>query len=231
MTDHRRGRSRRRARRPQRGDRIFAGPRPRRRRHRSWWRSRRSSSSSPSRACPALSSPPSNLRAARQTSSAYVGPLVFGTILAAAHRADRSRCRSRSGSRCSSRTTRRAGSPCRSPTSSTCSPPCRRVVFGLWGGRYLAPYLRARPRSGSTTTSASSRSSRARPRSPAGRSLTAGVVLAIMILPIITAISPRGLPPDAAAARGGRARARRHPLGDDPDTPSSPTPAPAWSPR
>ena len=52
-----------------------------------------------------------------------------------------------------------------------------------------------------------------------------------MILPIITAISREVFAADAAPARGGRARARRDPLGDDPATRSSPTPAPAWSPR
>jgi phosphate transport system permease protein len=61
------------------------------------------------------------------------------------------------------------------------------VVFGLWGGRYLAAYLQPAhswlhahlgfiPIFG--------------PPSPNGRSLfTAGIVLAIMIMPIITAIS------------------------------------------
>ena len=63
------------------------------------------------------------------------------------------------------------------------------VVFGLWGGRYLAGYLQPAhvwlhdhlgflPFFGPG------------PPSPNGRSLfTAGIVLAIMILPIITAIS------------------------------------------
>ncbi len=62
------------------------------------------------------------------------------------------------------------------------------VVFGLWGGRYLAQFLKPThvwlsehlgflPFFGS-------------PPSPNGRSLfTAGIVLAIMILPIVTAIS------------------------------------------
>ena len=56
----------------------------------------------------------------------YVGPLVFGTLWAAALALHHGRSRSRSASRSSSRTTRPAASPRCSATSSTCSPPCRR---------------------------------------------------------------------------------------------------------
>ncbi len=90
------------------------------------------------------------------------------------------------------------------------------VVFGLWGGRYLAAYLQPLhvwlhehlgflPFFGPG------------PPSPNGRSLfTAGIVLAIMILPIITAISREVFAADPAAPRGGGARARRDALGDGP---------------
>ena len=42
---------------------------------------------------------------------------------------------------------------------------------------------------------------------------------------------PGDLRADPAAQRGGRAGPGRHQVGDDPATRSSPTPAPAWSPR
>ena len=90
------------------------------------------------------------------------------------------------------------------------------VVYGLWGGRYLAGYLQpfqvwlhdalrlpAVLRPG--------------PPTPNGRSLfTAGIVLAIMILPIITAISREIFVQTPAPARGGGAGPRCDPLGDDP---------------
>ena len=63
------------------------------------------------------------------------------------------------------------------------------VVFGLWGGRYLAGL----PAAGSRVAGRPPRLPAVLPAvrpSPNGRSLfTAGIVLAIMILPIITAIS------------------------------------------
>ena len=133
------------------------------------------------------------------------------------HRAGRRGAARLRASRWSSATTRRksARRP-RSPTSSTCSPPCRRVVFGLWGISVLAPqlvpvyvWLDEQPR-------LAARSSRARPSGTGRTILTAGLVLAIMILPIITAISREVFAADPAPARGGRARPRRHPLGDDP---------------
>ena len=54
---------------------------------------------------------PDDLAGGARRFVAYVGPLVFGTLLAAVHRAARRARRSPSASRCSSRTTRRAGSP------------------------------------------------------------------------------------------------------------------------
>ena len=62
------------------------------------------------------------------------------------------------------------------------------VVFGLWGGRYLAQYLQ--PAHVWMADHLAFLPFFQPPPSPNGRSLlTSGVVLAIMILPIITAIS------------------------------------------
>jgi phosphate transport system permease protein len=62
------------------------------------------------------------------------------------------------------------------------------VVFGLWGGRYLAAYLQ--PAHVWMADHLAFLPFFQPPPSPNGRSLlTSGVVLAIMILPIITAIS------------------------------------------
>ena len=52
-----------------------------------------------------------------------------------------SRCRSRSGSRCSSRTTRRVGVAAVLAYVIDLLAAVPSVVFGLWGGRYLAAYL------------------------------------------------------------------------------------------
>ena len=191
------------------------GPRPRRRAGHPGRRWRPWPSSSPSRASPASTSRPTNY-APLDSFLAYVGRLLFGTHLRRAASRWSSRCRSRSGIALfiSHYAPRGAGRPGRLRHR----PAGRRAL-----GR-LRPLGRADPgaaaghrsTSGSTTTSASSRSSRARPRSPARPSLTAGVVLAIMILPIITAICREIFAADAPAPRGGRARAGRHPVGDDP---------------
>ena len=62
------------------------------------------------------------------------------------------------------------------------------VVFGLWGGRYLAHFLQ--PAHVWLSEHAGWIPIFGSPPSPNGRSLfTAGIVLAIMILPIVTAIS------------------------------------------
>ncbi len=62
------------------------------------------------------------------------------------------------------------------------------VVFGLWGGRYLAHFLQ--PAHVWLSDHAGFLPIFGEPPSPNGRSLlTAGIVLAIMILPIVTAIS------------------------------------------
>ena len=90
------------------------------------------------------------------------------------------------------------------------------VVYGLWGIGVLAPALQ--PVFAWLAENLGFIPLFAGPASGTGRTiLTVAVVLAVMILPIVTALSPRGVPADSAAARGGRAGPRRHPLGDDPD--------------
>ena len=91
------------------------------------------------------------------------------------------------------------------------------VVFGLWGIGVLAPGRAARLRLARRATSAGSRSSPAPSRPPAARSSPSAIVLAVMILPIITAICREIFLQTPGPARGGRARPRRDPLGDDPD--------------
>ncbi len=92
------------------------------------------------------------------------------------------------------------------------------VVYGLWGITVLAPIMARsvfpwlRDNLGFLPFFSSDH-----PIAQSGRStLTVGVVLAVMILPIITAISREVFIADAAPARGGVAGARRHALGDDP---------------
>ena len=103
-----------------------------------------------------------------------------------------SRCwsppRSRSASRCSSPTTRRAGSPSRSATSSTCSPRCPASSTGSGASAVLGPASVGR--STWLNDNLGCLPFFAGPVSATGRTmLTAGLVLAVMILPIITAIS------------------------------------------
>ena len=102
-----------------------------------------------------------------------------------------------------------------SATSSTCSPPCP-PSSSASGASACSPRRSSRSTPGSSTTSAGSRSSPA-PVSGTGRTiLTAAIVLAVMVAADHHRDLPRGLPADAGAPRGGRARPRRHPLGDDP---------------
>ena len=90
------------------------------------------------------------------------------------------------------------------------------VVYGLWGIVVLAPRSVAGLRLARRTTSAVLPFFDG-PASATGRTiLTAGIVLAIMILPIITAIT-REVFLQTPRCTGGRARPRRDPLGDDPD--------------
>ena len=130
---------------------------------------------------------------------------------------------------------RGAGRRSASPSSLTHYAP-RRLAQGL---RLRRRPARGRPRrscSGCGASSSSPRSSRRRdvpqrhtcwfiPLFAAAtfavgrrqRSSPSAIVLAVMILPIITAISREVFRQTPAAAHGGRAGPRRHPLGDDPD--------------
>ncbi len=63
------------------------------------------------------------------------------------------------------------------------------IVYGLWGAAVLGPATVDRQPSGSRTTSAGSRSSRA-PHPPTGRTmLVAALVLAVMVMPIVSAVA------------------------------------------
>ena len=126
-----------------------------------------------------------------------------------------SRPRWPSASRCSSRTTRRGGSRRALGYLVDLLAAVPSVVYGLWGIVFLAPHmvpvyqwldevLRLHPVLRWTDLRDRPHDAHRRPRprghDPADHDRG----------------QPRGLPPDAAAARGGGARAGRHPLGDDP---------------
>ena len=119
---------------------------------------------------------------------AYIGPLVFGTLLAAVIALVIATPLA-VGGRAVHHALRAAPARRRaSATWSTCSPRCPSIVYGLWG----VAVARARRSAVSTwlnSTSAGSRSSPARSRPPAARCSSAGIMLAVMILPIITAVS------------------------------------------
>ena len=153
---------------------------------RSCSRSRPCSSSSPSRAGTASTLPRETYRPATDFLG-YIGPLVLSTILVAmvalivavpfaiaialfiSHYAPR-----------------RIAAPVAYVVDLLAAVPS--VVFGLWGGRYLASFLQ--PAHVWLSENMGFIPFFAGPPSPNGRSLfTSGIVLAIMILPIITAIS------------------------------------------
>ena len=122
-----------------------------------------------------------------------IAALLFGTLMRRSSHADRGAGRARR-SRCSSRTTRRAGSAalgfivdllaavpswssaCGASSSST------RTSTGLT--QWLRP---------ASAGSRSSTTDRTSSRQPVDRCI-AGLVLAIMILPIVSSLSPRGVP-------------------------------------
>jgi phosphate transport system permease protein len=144
---------------------------------------------------PAFVVDPSEIKGSPDSFWTYVGPLVFGTVWPPRSPWS-SRCRSRSASRSSSPTTPRAVWRRGSATSSTCWPRCRRRLRSLgWRGAraghptvygwlaenaswipLFAPES-AEPGSGISTVSGTGRTI-----------LTVGIVLAVMILPIITAL-------------------------------------------
>ncbi|GAA3366745.1 hypothetical protein [Saccharopolyspora gregorii] len=88
------------------------------------------------------------------------------------------------------------------------------VIYGLWGVLVLGPVLKP-VALWLNQNSAGSRSSRTatRPPTAAMNIFTAGIVLAVMILPTITGVTPRGVPADAEGAHRRCPGARRHPLG------------------
>ncbi len=92
------------------------------------------------------------------------------------------------------------------------------IVFGLWGIFVLAPWLEPVARFlndnlGWFFLFADGNVSLA----GGGTIFTAGIVLAVMILPIITVGDPRGLQPHAQGSRRGRAGVGRHQVGSGPD--------------
>ena len=178
-----------RARAPRRrGDRVFAGIARARRHHHHAGPGRRSSSSWPSRAGPASRSADATYAPAT-TFVGYIWPLIFGTHAGRRRGAGhRGAVRDRR-SRCSSPTTHRGGiaAPVAYVIDLLAAVPS--VVFGLWGGRYLARLPAAGPRLAARPPRLPPVLRPARRRRPVARCSPPAIVLAIMILPIITAIS------------------------------------------
>ena len=142
--------------------------------------------------------------------------LLWATVLVVAHRAaDR---RAGGVGVALFLTALRARAGCAGPpaTWSTCWPPCRRSstacgacsIFRAVHQAGRRTFLQRQPRLDPAL--------RRRPASRGGTIFFAGIVLAIMILPIITALSREVFAQTPADAQGGRAGPRRHPLGDDP---------------
>ena len=92
------------------------------------------------------------------------------------------------------------------------------VVYGLWGVLVLGPKHPAHLPVDIDSVAASIPVLGAIfGRDGSGQSfMTAGIILAIMITPIITSVSPRGVRHRAPRRQGRGARPRRHPVGDDP---------------
>ena len=127
-------------------------------------------------------------------------PSLISTIAHAA-----SRCRSRSAWRCSSPSTRRGGWPARSRYAGR--PAGRGAVDHLRPLGHQGPRPGHR-RAGSSGTASTDALGWIPLFADAGVSAghgvpVVGIVLAIMILPIVTAHQPRGVRPDAADAQGG----------------------------
>ena len=90
------------------------------------------------------------------------------------------------------------------------------VVFGLWGIQWLAP--QGQPFYAWLEDNLGFIPFFAGPASATGRTiLTAGIVLAVMILPIMTAVCREVFLQTPTLHEEAALRARRHPLGDDPD--------------
>ena len=141
-------------------------------------------------------------RSASASCASDVGPVARDVRRAAVHRTARMRHlgrrpdlavpHRRSAPRSSWPSSRRAGSRSRSASWSSCSRRSRASSIGLWGLFVFMPDL-VKPLGISIATDAraSSRSSRARCSGPSR--LAAGLILAIMILPTITALIARRL--------------------------------------
>ena len=100
-------------------------------------------------------------------------------------------------------------------------------MYGLWGSSVLAPVL-ARSVYPWLEDNLGFIPLFKGPASASGRTMmTVAVVLAVMILPIITAISREVFLQTPRLARGGVAGPRRHALGDDPPGGPARTAAPA----
>ena len=165
--------------------------------------------------CPGLQRRPRSLPAGAPTSRATSGPLVFGTVLAAVHRADPRRpvrdrhravrlplraARIAAPDRLRDRPARRRAQRGLRPLgrSASCAGYLSRLTTGWHENLGFLPFF-AGPPSATGRTHAHRRHG-AGDHDPADHHRDLA----------------RGVRPDAAAARGGRARARRHPLGDDP---------------
>ena len=90
------------------------------------------------------------------------------------------------------------------------------IIYGLWGIKVLGRHRRAGRGAHLPGRHPRLDPAAAEDRRRAGTVFLAAIVLAIMILPIVTAHQPRGVRADAVDAQGGCARARRHAVGDDP---------------
>ena len=148
---------------------------------------------------------------------AYIGPLIFGTLLSSIIALIIGDAARRRPWRCSSRTTRRARLAQGLSYVVDLLAAVPSIVYGLWGAITLAPASLRPRRPGSTSTSAGCRSSPGRCRPPGARCSSSGIVAGGDDPPDHHRGLARGVPADAQAARGGGARAGRHPLGDDPD--------------
>ena len=141
-------------------------------------------------------------------------PLVAGTLITSAIALAASACRSRSPARCSSPSCARAGCARRSRSLVELLAAVPSVVYGLWGIFVADPEAQAGPSSGSADTFSFLPFVGGAVAGP--NYFIAGLILAIMILPIVSAISREVIATVPAGSQGGDARARRDPLGDDP---------------
>ena len=162
---------------------------------------------------PALNAPADKLGGATSL-LAYVAPLVFGTLLAAALALLIATPLSIGVALVISHyAPRRLAKPLGYLVDLLAAVPS--VVYGLWGLAFLGVHLS--PAYEWLDQHLGWIPFFAGPASTTGRTiLTASIVLAIMVLPIITAITREIFVQTPTPQPGGRAGAGRHPLGDDP---------------